>query len=56
MAQPQNEVSGEEEYVVTLAEMMLAIKKQLDRMELRLDILGEAMAKAIQPQWKAIDK
>lgn len=43
MAQPPSdgfdpiEVSGEEQYVVTLAEMLLAIKKQLDRIELMLE-------------------
>ena len=38
------EVKGEEEYVVTLAEMLLAIKQQLDRMELRLTIVANNTA------------
>jgi hypothetical protein len=45
------EVKGEEEYVVTLAQMMLLIKQQLDRMELRVEIIVEntAPSKLIRP-------
>ena len=44
--QPPNrlEVKGEEEYVVTLAEMLLALKQQLDRIELRVEIIAEITA------------
>jgi hypothetical protein len=51
VAQPPNEdfdpveVSGEEQYVVTLAEMLLAIKKQLDRIEMILEIVTKPQIK-----------
>ncbi len=51
MAQPPSDgpvgslrVKGEEEYVTTLAEMMLFIKQQLDRIELRVEIIAENTA------------
>lgn len=34
---PDLGVSGEEKYVTTLAEMLLALKYNLDRIELKLD-------------------